>query len=335
MTFLQELLLTEDKYGFSVGQDNRHDSDPVRPGYTWVNDRTVKGGGYWRKGEAQKPEPIERKIKVKSQEEFDESGPGLAVADDLLEADSEREAQIRGALINVMAESVDTALNSIKQVHSLEGLPPFDIELQNDKQHPGDYGGMVSVGRMDASGNKSFRLGGFNLNIAALEASLLSGKNMNEAKSLVRLTTIHEMGHTLDLTALGSSSDRFATTDMNLDGTTNPNTADPQLASLVSTLENSQGIARIKERTDAATNSQIKAYGEYLLSPHETFARAYSQYIAIKSGDENLRQYINEYGISSKRGGGKFGNGHWDEAEFRSTIEPEFDRVFREKGWLK
>ncbi|PHJ64935.1 hypothetical protein VF04_03870 [Nostoc linckia z7] len=334
MSFLQELLLTEDKYGFSVGQDNRHDSDPVRPGYTWVNDRTVKGGGYFRKGEAKKDPP--KVFQRKSQHSPEPEGPGISISEDLLEVDSEQEGRVRGALISLMDENITRAIDSIKQVHSLSGLPEFDIDLYRNPQRPQESGGMRIAGRgLNPDGSAKIAFQDMRLNLATPERLLQNRVPIADVKTFLKLTVIHEMGHTVDLTLLGTRKDRFAsaaidTTDNNL-----PNSADPELANLMTTLNNSQGAEKIRRGT--ANDPNLREYGDYLLSNNELFARAYTQYVATKSGDRTLQDNIQNFGISANRPARDtpLGHGHWDEEEFNSTILPEFDRIFANKGLLK
>ena len=223
----------------------------------------------------------------------------------------------------------------MQRVHSLKGLPEFDIDLTYDKNNPGDYGGMFANARSNPDGTQMMTFQRLNINLAGLEGSLTKGMGMSDAKKRLKMTTIHELGHTLDLTALGSSNNRFATAAIDANGKSIPNSAEPSMASLVSTLSNSQGVNRIRAATESATNPQVKAYGEYLLSTHEIFARGYTQYIATKSGDRGLQQHLQEFGLSTrKNANSRYGNGQWDEEEFNSTIVPEFDKVFRDKGWL-
>ena len=99
--------------GYAWRRELRVDSDPVRSGYTWVNDRTVKGGGFFRKGEAkEKPTPTKNAIAkskkkktfvAKSQEDLEDKSPGISISEELLEADSEQEAQVKGGIDNSYA----------------------------------------------------------------------------------------------------------------------------------------------------------------------------------------------------------------------------------------
>ena len=65
----------------------------------------------------------------------------------------------------------------------------------------------------------------------------------------------------------------------------------------------------------------------YLLSPHELFARSFAQYIAVSSGDKILKQHLDEtrempgYGVSQ-----------WSDDDF-GPIKSAFDKYFESIGW--
>ena len=68
-----------------------------------------------------------------------------------------------------------------------------------------------------------------------------------------------------------------------------------------------------------------------LKRPREVFTRAYTQYIAHRSGNENLTRAINET-VDFTNAGGAPTQWEWDEFE---PIAGAFDELFRRKGWLK
>lgn len=76
---------------------------------------------------------------------------------------------------------------------------------------------------------------------------------------------------------------------------------------------------------------QEMGYPDYLLADKETFARAYAQYIALRSGHQFMKQHIertvtNEFGAK--------GDSQWDEDGF-TPIAEAFDSMFSEMGLLK
>lgn len=68
-----------------------------------------------------------------------------------------------------------------------------------------------------------------------------------------------------------------------------------------------------------------------LKRPREIFTRAYTQYIALRSGNEKMNRMINESNSFTKAGGTPI---QWEWNDFE-PIAGAFDELFRSKGWLK
>lgn len=68
-----------------------------------------------------------------------------------------------------------------------------------------------------------------------------------------------------------------------------------------------------------------------LRRPREIFTRAYTQYIALRSGNEKMNRMINESNSFTKSGGTPI---QWEWNDFE-PIAGAFDELFRSKGWLK
>ncbi len=67
-----------------------------------------------------------------------------------------------------------------------------------------------------------------------------------------------------------------------------------------------------------------------IIRPRENFARAYAQYIALRSGNETMIRQIDETNKFTKSGGMPL-QWEWDDFE---PIARGFDRLFKKKGWL-
>lgn len=78
------------------------------------------------------------------------------------------------------------------------------------------------------------------------------------------------------------------------------------------------------------------AYGRYLRSPEELFARAYAQWIGTRGGHEGIRRTFAEAVARRAEGTDRYGHGlqQWTEEEF-VPIADAFDRLFREAGLLR
>jgi hypothetical protein len=68
-----------------------------------------------------------------------------------------------------------------------------------------------------------------------------------------------------------------------------------------------------------------------MLRPRELFARAYSQYIALRSQNQKMMTQVNEGLTWAKHGGTP---NYWEWEDFQPVAEA-FDNLFRSKRWLK
>lgn len=175
------------------------------------------------------------------------------------------------------------------------------------------------------------------------------------------ITVFHETGHYLDHQGLGvrtfaSQMPTGLSTDLGqaMDG-------------LRTALKNSQAIQRLKLWNGANLPGSPHTYGDgvvpntvnrrfvnYLLSSTETFARAYAQYVAVKSEHPAALKELRATQAASNTAlqnvpkwhrynptavsGAKMPDGTWDypwqwqDADF-NPIEAAFDRVFEVMGW--
>lgn len=142
----------------------------------------------------------------------------------------------------------------------------------------------------------------------------------HRAADHLELTVAHEMGHLIDLMAIGSPC-RFASP------------ADPLLKSWRHSVENSNSIRQI--RSFLATGhcpspiSDIKvqiyrAQVEEDLTSKEIWARSYAQYVAIRGGNPTLAEQLR--GLQNRRGYSKFKQ--WSDDDF-APIAHEMDKFFK------
>jgi hypothetical protein len=69
----------------------------------------------------------------------------------------------------------------------------------------------------------------------------------------------------------------------------------------------------------------------YLLTPYEIWARAYSQYIAVRSGDPEMLDQVSRL---RTRSGGLYYPTQWDDADFE-PIARAIDELMIQLGWRK
>lgn len=141
---------------------------------------------------------------------------------------------------------------------------------------------------------------------------------------------LHEFGHYLDLTYFkgkwepkGDDSKRFF-------ASWGPRIfarpEDGPLRQLAADARNTPTCRKLVALRPTVTRSSQETI-EYLLRPQEIFARAYAQWIAMRSGDEHLMdalRYTQEHADVMT----------WPDEEF-APIGEALDKLFAEHGWLK
>lgn len=70
----------------------------------------------------------------------------------------------------------------------------------------------------------------------------------------------------------------------------------------------------------------------YMLLPEECFARAYAQYIAIRSGDERLIEELKH--VRANVYAQQVYYEQWDDDSF-AHIADAFDQLLRQRGWTR
>jgi hypothetical protein len=135
-------------------------------------------------------------------------------------------------------------------------------------------------------------------------------------------TIIHEMGHWLDHQGLSQHSDRGADdTDLTSWGSS---------SSLFDDFH--EATKKSKKYNEILKSDKLEdETKEYLLSKHETWARAYTQFIAEESGNDKLNNALKKkIGDSS----GSDYNGQWSTDDFQA-IKQEVRKILENKGLLK
>jgi hypothetical protein len=142
------------------------------------------------------------------------------------------------------------------------------------------------------------------------------------------LTIAHEVGHFVDQHALGRFG-RFAS-------------ATGRVQAIMQAIGGSQAVAALRGLIGRQTtvlelrpgrrerHALSPTFIQHLLRPEELFARAYAQYIAVRSGQpELLTQLRQERGALLS---GRVYHTQWEEQDF-DAIRDAFDRTLAEKGW--
>ena len=130
----------------------------------------------------------------------------------------------------------------------------------------------------------------------------------------------HEIGHAID-NHLGARGDRGHGGDTRFSSN---RTHDSHMVALMDAIRSTPETTTILA---AGRGSRAKAFDKYAARPHEIFARAYSQYIAHKTGHAGMIRAAQDM----RRGPDN--NYQWSH-ESMSKIVPAFDAFFRAHGLL-
>lgn len=120
------------------------------------------------------------------------------------------------------------------------------------------------------------------------------------------MTAVHEVGHFIDHQVLGRRGS-FASI------------SSPELAAFRSAVQSSKAVAEIRRQP-----TYMQAY---YLKEVELWARAYAQYIAVRSGNANLRAQLDKIRSTPESWT------QWSDDDF-APIASAIDDVFKAKGWL-
>lgn len=141
---------------------------------------------------------------------------------------------------------------------------------------------------------------------------------VNRQSPYPEFALIHEIGHALDYLAPGDSR-QFASESQ-----------ESWLAPLIARLRVSQSAVVLTETAESPlTPPEIVAFAQYLLRPSELFARAYAQYVALRSADDRLRVQL---GVAHHRPNARRLPIQWDSTEFEE-LAVVFDWLFQAQGW--
>ncbi len=208
-------------------------------------------------------------------------------------------------------QAVRETIEAIDQVHTDGNLDQsVAVELENLGSDDGIYR----------------HFGAFTTNIGVSEHTITP-----------RLTAAHEIGHMLDHKGLtGRKSDgTFASQ--------NTRGRSAELTELMGTIDGSKAVDSIAKTKGKTVKRRIKgqmitlrasdALVDYMLDPTEKFARAYSQYIAVKSKNPGMLKELREQ--RKRDSGGRFKHQtQWSNQDFK-PIETVFDKLFEAEGWSR
>lgn len=155
-----------------------------------------------------------------------------------------------------------------------------------------------------------------------IRIDLANGNNSHE------FSLVHEMGHYFDLHAIGSPGS-FASAKQDL--LLAPVLAAAQKSSAIRDIRKTyQERKVIVDEKEFPLSPNGKKFLEYLLNPKEIWARAYTQFIANRSGNKRMQATLQATQLSGKQSGYM---SQWDDNDF-AKIEKEIESLMLELGWI-
>ena len=158
-----------------------------------------------------------------------------------------------------LREEISGAINAIDQVHSDGALP--SIPVKEVALEPGIHGRF-----------RSRQIQGVG---SAVDIAVCPGP-------WPQLTMVHEVGHLLDLEAVG------------VKGVPATKTRHPIVQQVLEAANRSEAVQGLRSRMTEATSPRTKQYYNYLLSDVEIWARAYAQFIAQNSTNPDLQSQLDK-----------------------------------------
>ncbi|MFZ4620957.1 MAG: hypothetical protein ACOYNS_10380, partial [Bacteroidota bacterium] len=168
--------------------------------------------------------------------------------------------------------------------------------------------------------------GSFNYYISSREAI---GIKIRKSAPHIEMTTIHEIGHFLDHSGIGTPKIMSSSSEAIMDDWSK---VVKESAAYKRLLEiKARGYIEIEKwgMIERVEGERFRGHINYLLDEEELWARSYAQYIAHKTKDPLLRKQLDEMlRVKSEEGS------HWTDADFE-PIANEIDKLFTKIGWIK
>lgn len=143
------------------------------------------------------------------------------------------------------------------------------------------------------------------------------------------MTLAHEMGHWLDVSAIGTKY-RWASEGHQAMRAAMDAIRGSKAAKQIQQVKES-GVLTKADGTTVKLVDRFAAHVDYLLSDRELWARAYAQYIATRSGDTLMKKELESM---LKLADHKLLHKQWFADDFKPIAEA-IDELFRTKGWME
>lgn len=139
------------------------------------------------------------------------------------------------------------------------------------------------------------------------------------------LTLIHEVGHYLDHAATGTTKELSGSAKARMKREGEPDPPPTAFDEFFKAVQATPTTKRSLDKWRSEKDSNRKEWLNYSLQNEEVLARAFTQYVAVKSSSETIKKQLKS---ERKAKAGMY----WTDAEFK-TLEPVMDKMFKELGW--
>lgn len=188
----------------------------------------------------------------------------------------------------------DTVVKIIDGLHAIENLPKIAVVSSSSKSFQGRY---------------SYKsISGQPVSIA------LSSASVNP-----EMTVGHEIGHFIDHQAFGKAG-------------VYSSSHDAEFTAFRKAVDDSIASKTLQALFNKSTSRAEKKYINYYLSKPEQWARAYAQWVAVRSQNPAMLNQVAR--ILNNTATPFYSASQWDSADFE-LIAAAIDDIFKAKGWLK
>jgi hypothetical protein len=143
----------------------------------------------------------------------------------------------------------------------------------------------------------------------------------------MELTLLHELGHLLDFRGIGAGNEFSSLRD-------------PLFRKWKRAINRTQAVAELESLLRQAESGIIQSgkrrrlsreYPAYLLKSPELFARSYTQYVALRSGQQSLMDQLDLIRYNHRD---VYRFRQWENADFEPVFEA-LEKLLRRLGWIR
>lgn len=221
-------------------------------------------------------------------------------------------------------DQIDHGLRTIEKVHSFPTGLKIVPTIKTGNLRRGQYGSHGAAFLPNKSGKAESISSEILISRRALRGVHLSGKDAGRPGPTSFNGTVHETGHYLDSVHLGDFDSP--------QGTFFGRKPESRYASQYGNEEYDAWREAIK---NSEAGSRMRIYGSsYQKDWTEIWARSYEQWIAERSGDEQMKAQIRAWTDGEEEEGKKFVS-YWTDPEDFAPVAKEIEKLFAKRGLLK